>query len=282
MRTMNAAALALLARIQAGEKIPVVRLVELMFAVPERYCTAGAPVVWASSTWLPLGLAIEAVEDTAGEMPALTLAVPAVKSSAQISLALTQPVAGTAVRIYEALVDPATGVVADALLSWSGELGVPGVEDSPRATITVLAEHRGTVATRSRPTATPTTSSRRLYERPAMLKFDPALDAAPLAWPAASYFRRRACDGLGKLLVAGVLRRRDLFRRQLVGSCWPRRRSVSPTPARTCAAPRTRRATRTTQAWPIGWRWWTCRRPGARTIVLGRVRCTSRACVGVG
>ena len=186
---MNAAALALLARIQAGEKIPVVRLVELMFAVPERYCTAGAPVVWASSTWLPLGLAIEAVEDTAGEMPALTLTVPAV-SSAQISLALTQPVAGTAVRIYEALVDPATGAVADAMLSWSGELGVPGVEDGPRAAITVLAEHRGTVATRNRPSRYTDDEQQRLYPGDTCLKFDPALDAAPLAWPAASFFRR--------------------------------------------------------------------------------------------
>lgn len=189
MRQINAQGLALLTRLQAGERIPIVRLIELMFSIPERYCTAGSALTWNGSAWIPLGLQIEPVEDKLGEFPALTLSMPAI-SPAQISLALTQPVAGTGVHIYEALVDPDTGAVADAVLSWSGELDVPGVEDGPQAVISVLAEHRGTIATRNRPSRYTDDEQQRLYPGDTSLKFDPALDAAPLTWPAASFFKR--------------------------------------------------------------------------------------------
>jgi hypothetical protein len=189
MRALNAQALALLARIEAGERIPAVQLVELQFAVPERYCTAGINVVWGGFTWLGIGLQVEPVENTVGDMPSITLALPAV-SEAQISLALTQPVEGTVLRIYDALLDPDTGVVADAVLSWSGALNMPGVEDGPQASINVLAEHRGVLALRPRPSRYTDDEQQRLYPGDTCLQFDPATDAAPLAWPAAAYLRK--------------------------------------------------------------------------------------------
>jgi len=190
MRTLNAAALALLARIEAGEQIPAVQLVQIEFsAATERYCTAGTTVQWAGQQWLGLGLGIEAVDDAVGDLKSITLSVPAV-SEAQISLALTQTVEGSPVRIYDALVDPATGAVADAVLAWSGTLNIPGVEDGPVATINVLAEHRGVTALRSKVSRYTDDEQQRLYPGDTSLHFDPATDAAPLAWPAASFFKQ--------------------------------------------------------------------------------------------
>ncbi len=189
MRAVNAAAQALLARIEQGELVPAVQLVELMFPVPERYCTAGIDVTWAGHTWRGLGLAIEPIEATLGDLPSVTLSLPAV-SQAQISLALTQPVEGTVLRIWDALLDPATGLVADAVLAWSGALNMPGVEDGPTATINVMAEHRGALALRERPSRYTDDEQQRLYPGDTCLAFDPATDAAPLVWPAASYFKK--------------------------------------------------------------------------------------------
>lgn len=190
MRSHNAASAALLARLEAGEHIPMVQLVEIAFTpTTERYCTAGITVQWGGFSWLGLGLGLEPVEDAVGDMPAMTLSVPAV-SPAQISLALTQQVEGTTMRVYDALVDPATGAVADAVLAWAGELSMPALEDGPKAVISVLAEHRGTVATRNRVSRYTHDEQQRLFPGDTALNFDPATDAAPLVWPAASFFKQ--------------------------------------------------------------------------------------------
>jgi hypothetical protein len=190
VRALNAAALALLGRIQAGEQIPAVQLVEMQFAGgTERYCTAGCAVVWGGYTWLGLGLSVEAVADTVGDIPSLTLGLPAVSDS-QIALALAQPIEGTVLHVYDALVDPATGAVADAVMAWSGTLNMPGIEDGPVASIQVMAEHRGVLALRAKPSRYTDDEQQRLHPGDTSLKFDPATDAAPLVWPAASYFRQ--------------------------------------------------------------------------------------------
>jgi hypothetical protein len=189
MRTLNAGALALLARIQAGERVPMVQLVEIMTSTPLRLTTAGGPVVWAGETWYGNSVSVDPVADSAGEYPAISLSMPAVTED-QISVVLTQPVEGVALRIYDALLDPDTGVVADAVLAWSGTLNVPGIEDGPTAVASVTAEHRGVTALRQKPSRYTDDEQRRLYPGDTALDFDPATDAAPVAWPAASYFRQ--------------------------------------------------------------------------------------------
>lgn len=190
MRTLNATALALLDRIQAGEQIPTTQLVEISFtAGTERYCTAGITVAWDGYSWLGLGLSIEPVDNKVGEIASITLVLPAV-SDTQISLALTQAVEGTPIHIYDALVDPTTGAVADAVLAWSGALNMPGIEDGPRASINVMAEHRGALALRNKTSRYTDDEQQRLYPGDTCLQFDPATDAAPLVWPAAGYWRK--------------------------------------------------------------------------------------------
>jgi len=189
MRTLNAAALALLARIQAGETIPMVQLVEIMTATPLRLTSAGISIVWGGFTWVANGVAVVPIEDATADLPGVTLQMPAVTED-QIAIVLTTPVEGKVLRIYDALVDPDTGVVADAVLAWSGSLNVPGIEDGQTAVITISAEHRGITAIRPKPSRYTDDEQRRLYSGDSCLDTDPATDAGPLIWPAASFFRK--------------------------------------------------------------------------------------------
>lgn len=191
MRTVNAAAQALLDRIAAGEQIPLVQLVEMRLAsVTLYYTTAGVPLQWAGHTWASVGGRIEPLNYAAkGTVDQLQFSLPGVTED-DIALALNEPVEGRVVVVYDALVDPDTGVVADAIQAWVGTLNVPGLEDGPVATVSVTAEHRAISAQRAKPSRYTNDQQQRLYPGDTCLNFDPATDAAPLAWPAASYFRK--------------------------------------------------------------------------------------------
>lgn len=189
MRTMNAGALALLARAQAGEQIPMVQLVQLSLTVPQYLTTAGHAIEWDSQTWVPAGLGpIEPVQDTAAELPGLQFTLPGI-NEAQLAVALEPGTEGTAVRVYDALIDPATGLCADAVLAWAGTLNVPTLQDGPQADMVVTAEHRGMLALRPKVSRYTDDEQRRLFPGDTSLDFDPATDAAALVWPAASFFR---------------------------------------------------------------------------------------------
>lgn len=190
MRTINAGALALLARIEAGEQIPMVQLVAMLFGTPLRYTTAGHQITWDGNTYEPAGLGgIESIEDSTGDVQALQFSLPGI-SEEQIALALTETVEGTTVHVYDALIDPDTGVVEDAILAWSGTLNVPSIEDGATATVIVTAEHRGMSALRPKPSRYTNDEQQRLYPGDTSLDIDPATDAGPIAWPTASFFRQ--------------------------------------------------------------------------------------------
>jgi len=132
---------------------------------------------------------IEPIQDSTAEMPGLSFSLPGV-TGPSIALALVEDVEGVTAKVWDALVDPDTGAVADAILAWSGSLNVPGLEDGRRATVVMRAEHRGTVALRVKPSRYTDDEQRRLFAGDTSLAFDPATDAAPLVWPAASFFRQ--------------------------------------------------------------------------------------------
>ena len=83
-------------------------------------------------------------------MQALQFTLPGITPE-QIALALTETVDGTTVHVYDAIIDPADGTVADAILAWSGTLNVPSIEDGATASVVVTAEHRGMLALRPKP-----------------------------------------------------------------------------------------------------------------------------------
>ncbi len=190
MRTLNSTALALLARIEAGEQIPLVQLVEMLFDTPLRFTTAGHAIVWSGNTYASAGLGtIDPIEDSTGDVQALQFTLPGI-SPEQIAIALTETVEGTTVRVYDAMLDPDTGEVADAVLAWSGTLNVPSIEDGATATVIVTAEHRGMQALRSKPSRYTDDEQQRLYSGDTSLNIDPETDAGPIAWPAASFFKQ--------------------------------------------------------------------------------------------
>jgi hypothetical protein len=188
MRPLNPAAAALLARIEAGEQIPLVQLVELGFSPVERYTTAGYDIEWGGNTWGALGMQIEPVTAAFGDMPGLSIALPAITPEA-IALALADDIEGVTLRLYDAIIDPDTGEVAQAVLAWSGTLTQPQLEDGRTAAVTLNAEHRGVVALRPKVSRYTNDEQQRLYPGDTSLDFDPATDAGPLVWPAASFFR---------------------------------------------------------------------------------------------
>lgn len=190
MRTLNTDAQALMARIAAGEQIPWAQLIELRLSETVRFSTSGHDVVWAGHTWLRSGLGtVEPIEDSAGELQGIRLSMPGIDGS-QIGLALVEPVEGRDVLIYDALIDPTTGIVADAVLAWAGTLNVPEMSDGAVASVTVTAEHRGLLAVRPKPRRYTNEEQQRRYSGDTCFDFDPATDAAPIAWPKASFFRQ--------------------------------------------------------------------------------------------
>lgn len=190
MRAVTTAAQNLLGRIAAGEVIPMVQLVEVATSPAMYLTTAGMPLEWGGHTWQPVGGQLEPISHTAtGEVDQLVFTLPAVTPD-QIAMGLTEPVAGVSVRVYDCLVDPADGAVADAVLAWAGSLSVPTLEDGPDAVLSWTAEHRAARALRPKPSRYTNDEQRRLYPGDTSLDVDPETDAKPLAWPAASYFRQ--------------------------------------------------------------------------------------------
>lgn len=190
MRVLGSAAAALLARLTAGEQVPLVQLIELQLSTTVRFTTAGRDVQWGGHTWQHAGAgSVEPIEDAAGELQGLRFVMPGV-DGAQIALALVEPVEGRTVRVWDALLDPATGAVADPVLAWAGTLNVPDYADGPTATVSVTAEHRGLSAIRPRPRNYSNEEQQRRFPGDTSLNFDPATDAAPLVWPKASFFKQ--------------------------------------------------------------------------------------------
>lgn len=189
MRALNSAAQALKARAISGEKIPLVPLVYVGFpSAPQRWALGGTSVVWGGFTWSAQDLALSPIEDDEKQPSGIRITLPGVAES-QISLAVDEDIEGSQCLIYLALLDPATAVAEDAVQVWAGELDMPGWQDGTEALVHLTAEHRATIAMRPRVTRYTADEQQRLFSGDTSLDFDPATDAAPVVWPAASYFK---------------------------------------------------------------------------------------------
>lgn len=191
MRTLSVAGQALLDRMLAGEQIPCVQLVQLDLDATLYLTTGGHDIVWAGQTWLRSTIAnIEPIEDAAtGELQGLAFTISGVNESA-LSLALTEPVEGRAVHVWDVFLNPDTGAAVDGVVAFTGLLNAPAVEDGPTAIVSVTAEHRGVAAVRAKPSRYTHDEQTRLYLGDTSLDFDIPTDAAALAWPKASFFRK--------------------------------------------------------------------------------------------
>lgn len=189
MRALNATAQALLARLIAGEKIPVVDLLYMGLPIPQRWALCGIPLEWGGYTWQPRDIVVSEVADDTGAISNLRITLPGV-TSAERSLAIGSDVEGSDVQLYKAFVDPDTGAVGDAMLVWAGELDIPGWQYGKESTVEFTAEHRATIALRPRPSRYTNDEQQRLFPGDTSLNVDPATDGASIVWPAASYFKQ--------------------------------------------------------------------------------------------
>jgi hypothetical protein len=193
MRAMTAEGLALLARLAQGETIVMCSLIYLRLTdldETEFYLTtAGRQIEWGGETWFPGGLGrLSPVESEQGVPAAMLFTLPGITEQ-QRAFALEPGAEGALVRVYDALIDPATGVCVDAPLAFSGVLGVPTLQDGMQADLTVEADHRAMLAARPKPVRYSDAAQRAMHPGDTSLAFDPRTDAAPLIWPAASFFR---------------------------------------------------------------------------------------------
>jgi hypothetical protein len=188
VKTLNAGAAALQVRALAGEPIPVVPLVYFGTTVPQRWAVCGIALVYGGYTWEPLDIAVAEIRDDATQYSGLRFTLPAA-TDVQLALAIAGDVEGSPVTVHFAWVDPTTGAVADAMQVWAGELDVAGWQDGPEAVAQFTAEHRAGLAMRSRVSRYTNDEQQRLSPGDTSLDVDPLTDAAPLVWPAASFFK---------------------------------------------------------------------------------------------
>lgn len=188
MKTLTVAGQALLDRAIAGEAIPIVRLIEAQFTVPQYWAACGVPLEWSSQTWAPLEAQVSEVEADVGSLPGFTITLPGVSPS-EVALPFSD-VEDVVVKTYWALVDPADGTVGDAVLEGGGQIDVPGFQDGAAPSVHFTIENMGQLALRQRPSRYTDDEQRRLYPDDTCLQFDPAQDAASVVWPGAGFFKQ--------------------------------------------------------------------------------------------
>lgn len=188
MREFNVAGAALFARQLAGERIPVITLVYLGTPVPQYWAVGGTPLVWDGHDWEAKDIDISEIVDSVTGLNDLTFTLPGVSPS-EIAFAFDDT-DDVAVVLYDAWVDPDTGVVVDALQAWAGERDTPGWQDGPEATVIFKAIHRGKAALRGHASKYTDDEQQRLYPGDTSLMFNPATDAAGRIWPGAGFFKQ--------------------------------------------------------------------------------------------
>jgi len=200
-RTLNANGTALQARRLAGEKIPVVPLLYLGpnpvtgtgIAVAQRWALDGVDRVWGGFTWTRRDVHLGDLQSEVSELSAVQIMLPGVSDSER-ALAFSD-VEGSLVEIYRAWVDPngattgTPGSVGDALLFWSGELDQSGWQAGGIALAHFTAESLASIALRAKPSRYTNEEQQRLFTGDTSLNVDPGTDAAPVVWPAATYFQ---------------------------------------------------------------------------------------------
>lgn len=201
MRTLNTNGAALQTRRLAGERIPVVPLLYLGpnpttgtgIAVAQRWAIDGVQRVWNSFTWAARDIELSNIESEVSEFSQMRITLPNVTDSER-ALAFSD-VEGSLVQLYRAWVDPdgattgTPGTVADALLYWQGEIDQAGWQAGRNSVAHFAAESLASIALRTKPSRYTNEEQQRLNSGDTSLDVDPGTDAAPIVWPAASYFR---------------------------------------------------------------------------------------------
>ena len=188
MRTLSSAEQAAL----LANPVPMVVLVELYLTSAIYLCTAGIDLVVGGVTYLGTrGLGkIDTVADSPAEIKPLSFEISGVPS-AQVALALSEPVRGKQVIVKSLLLDPATYQPLTPRVRWQGNGDVMLLrEQGGTATISVQAEHVAADLLRGTPSYWSDAEQRRLYPGDPSLQFLADQVEQKIVWPAASYYKR--------------------------------------------------------------------------------------------
>lgn len=188
MRTLSSGEAAAL----SAPTLPLVVLVEMDLTSPLYVCTAGIDITVGGSTYIGTGGLgqIDAVQDSPAEIKPLAFRLSGVPS-AMVSLALSEPVQGKAVRIKSLMLDPSTYQPFTPRLRWQGRGDFLALADGPdTAVITFTAEHGAIDLLRGSPSYWSDAEQRRLFSGDPSLQYLVDQVEQRAVWPAASFFRK--------------------------------------------------------------------------------------------
>ena len=188
MRTLSAGETTAL----SATTLPLVILVEMELTSPLYVCSAGIDITVSGNTYLGVGGLgmIDAVQDSPSEIKPLSFKLSGVPS-ANIALALTEPVQGKMVRIKSLLLDPSTYQPYTPRLRWQGRGDVLAIADGPdTATLNFQAEHGAIDLLRGSPSYWSDTEQRRLFSSDPSLQYLVDQVEQRAVWPAASFFKK--------------------------------------------------------------------------------------------
>jgi hypothetical protein len=167
-------------------------LVEMDLTSPLNLCTSNLNLVLGGTTYYGLkGLGrINPAQTTPSEIKQINFEISGVPSEL-VSLALSEPVQGKAVRLKLAIFDPATYTVLDTVLFWAGELDVMSLVDAANgSTISVTAEHVGIDLNRPASSFYTDDEQQALHAGDLFLQYTSQQVEQQIVWPAAAYFRK--------------------------------------------------------------------------------------------
>lgn len=176
----------------ASGKVPMTVLVEMDLTSPLFLCTSNINLVLGSATYYGLkGLGrINPVQTTPSEIKQISFELSGVPPE-MVSLALSEPVQGKAVRLKLAIFDPSTYTVLDTITFWSGQLDVMSIQDTASTgTIAVTAEHVGIDLNRPANSFYTDDEQQALHPGDLFLQYASQQVEQQIVWPSASYFRK--------------------------------------------------------------------------------------------
>jgi hypothetical protein len=186
MRTIAPAAAAAL----AGQAVPLIGLLDLLFDIPVRLSTTPFDVVYGGNTYKGVGNlgSIDQVDDSPGEYKAMKFTLSGVNNDT-LAIALNQEIHNVAAQFRLGVMDPVTTAILDAPLVWTGTLDQMPIEfGAQTSSIAVTAEHRGATFARPKPLRYADLDQQRLFPGDTSMRFVVSQSQHKLVWPAASYF----------------------------------------------------------------------------------------------
>lgn len=176
----------------SGQVVCMAMLVEMDLTSPVNLNTSSLSLTINGTTYSGIGGLgqIDAITESQGDLPRLNFSLAGVQPTS-ISLALSEPVQGTAVRVKMALFDSATGAFIDVRQRYAGYLDVMSIADGKdAATINVSSE--SAMLDLIRPTGIYYNDSDQQVLNPGDLAFQYVNDQVDqkIVWPSAKFFEK--------------------------------------------------------------------------------------------